>query len=183
MSEGNHRLPLNNGELQALVRFARLVDQSTHARDRLSASTSLSDVITAAEDHGFADLTIELLIRASHHVQCTGWIWQRSPESWRDHLYLLSLTILIARPIQSALANAQQTNRQSAEDGSQSGIETTAAPLAQPPVGPSLAEALEVVRAHGYIPQKRDALPGWLQPPSTSERPALPEQQHSKQQD
>jgi len=96
-------MPLRTAELQALADFARFVDQCSITRAQIKAAPSLDQVIHAAEWLGFPGLSTTLLLRAHHHLHCTGWVWQQSKQHWRDQLFVLSLTSLISRQLQRAL--------------------------------------------------------------------------------
>ena len=103
MPDTSLHMPLSTAELQALAEFARFVDQCSLARGQLRAAPSLDQVIHAAEWLGFTGLSTTLLLRAHHHLHCTGWVWQQSKQRWRDQLFVLSLTNLITRQLQHAL--------------------------------------------------------------------------------
>jgi len=106
MPDTSPHMPLSTAELQALAEFARFVDQCSSARNQLRAAPSLEQVIEAAEWFGFSGLSTNLLLRAQHHLHCTGWLWQQSKQRWRDQLFVLSLTNLITSQLQSALPPA-----------------------------------------------------------------------------
>jgi hypothetical protein len=158
MSDRSQQMPLSSSELETLAAFSRWVDQCRSTRTRLKAARSLTEVITTADTLGFSDLTAGLLIRASNHLQCTGWIWQRSTEPFRDHLYLLCLITLIDRPIQNA--RGQELHASDRPSSPSTAAESDASPAAAPPTssGPALEQALEIVRAHGYLTVKPDDL-------------------------
>jgi hypothetical protein len=103
MSDGSLQIPLSTAELQALAEFARFVDQCNSARDQIRATPSLDQVIDVAKFFGFSGLSTTLLLRANHHLHCTGWVWKRSRERWRDQLFVLSLINLISRQLEHAL--------------------------------------------------------------------------------
>lgn len=142
-------MPLSTAEVKALAGLARAVDQCSSTRDRLSAALSLRHVIEIVDDLGCCDLTAALLIRARHHLSCTGWIWQRSTGPFRDHLYILSLTTLVDSQIQ----RAQPSDHRHSQEPSRPAAATPAS------TAPTLDQALETVRAHGYLPVKLDSLP------------------------
>lgn len=165
MSEQRLQMPLNTAEVKALAGLARFVDQCSATRGRLSAAPSLMQIIEIIEDLGFGELTAELLIRARHHLSCTGWIWQGSMGPFRDHLYILSLVTLIEKSILQAMPHGHHGPAGSSQASSLLGASTSSAQ--QPPfsgaanlpgTAPTLDQALETVRAHGYLPLKLDSL-------------------------
>jgi hypothetical protein len=159
------QMPLSNSELRELAAFARWVDQCDITEEMLRAAKSLHDVIALAVDIGFCNLTIDLLIRATNHLETTGWVWKRTTSHFHDHLYILSLVILLERPIRTALLSAQNAVDQPAAGNSPSRSLTSSAlrmpqPTTNQPTaaGMPLAQALEIVRAHGYLPVKPNTL-------------------------
>jgi hypothetical protein len=102
MSQQPLTIPLSHAEVQVLSELARFVDCSREAKAVLQASRSLDEVIGIASSFGFPELSAELLIRASHHLSFSGWVWQRAARSWSDHLFVLALTSLIKRQIERA---------------------------------------------------------------------------------
>jgi hypothetical protein len=103
MPETSLPVPLSTAELQVLAEFARFVDQCSSTRDQIRATPSLDQVIDVAKVLGFSGLSSALLLRANHHLNCTGWVWKRSRERWRDQLFVLSLINLISRQLEQAL--------------------------------------------------------------------------------
>ncbi len=103
MPDASPQMPLSTTELEALAEFARFVDQCSSARDQIRAAPTLDQVIRAADWFGFPGLSTSLLLRAHHHLHCTGWVWQPCKPRWRDQLFVLALLTLIPRPLLSAL--------------------------------------------------------------------------------
>lgn len=97
------QMPLSSGELEALAEFARFVDQCSSAREQIRAAPSLDQVIDTANWFGFRELSTSLLLRAHHHLHCTGWVWQPPQARWRDQLFVLALINLIPRQLEGAL--------------------------------------------------------------------------------
>lgn len=95
-------MPLSSAEVQILSELARFVDRNSEAKAVLQASGSLDEVIGIASSLGFPELSANLLIRASHHLSFTGWVWQKAARSWSDHLFVLALTSLLRRQIERA---------------------------------------------------------------------------------
>lgn len=103
MPETSLPVPLSTAELQVLAEFARFVDQCSSTRDQIRATPSLDQVMDVGKFFGFTGLSSALLLRAKHHLNCTGWVWKRSRERWRDLLFVLSLINLISRQLEQAL--------------------------------------------------------------------------------
>lgn len=109
---------------------------------------SLTQIIAILDGLGYSHLTEDLLIRARHHLGCTGWIRQRSSGQFRDHLYILSLITLIDRHIHPGLPPGQLSSSEPSQEGSSEEIHN----------GRILDQALNIVRARGYLPVKLHSL-------------------------
>jgi hypothetical protein len=143
MADQPLHMPLAAAEVSVLAAPARFVDRCGATRARLMEARTLTQIIAILDGLGYNHLTADLLIRARHHLGCTGWIWQRSSGQFRDHLYILSLITLIDRHIHPGLP---------------SGHLTSSEPSQELHNGRILDQALNIVRAHGYLPVKLHSL-------------------------
>lgn len=84
-------MPLGAMEIRMLADFARFVDRETVARMRVRGARSLGDVVSVARSYGFDAISVNLLVKASHCLVTTDWIWQKFGRRWSDHLFVLSL--------------------------------------------------------------------------------------------
>jgi hypothetical protein len=148
MAEQPLHMPLAAAEVRVLAAPARFVDRCGATRAKLMMARSLTQIIDILGGLGYNHLTADLLIRARHHVGCTGWIWQRSSGQFQDHLYILSLITLIDRHIHPGLPPGQLSSSVPSQGSSSEEIHT----------GLTLDQALNTVRAHGYLPVKLHAL-------------------------
>jgi hypothetical protein len=148
MIEQPLHMPLAAAEVRVLAAPARFVDRCGATRARLMKARSLMQIIDILDGLGYNHLTADLLIRARHHLGCTGWIWQRSSGQFQDHLYILSLITLIDRHIHPGLPPSQLSSSEPSQGSSSEEIHT----------GPTLDQALNTVRAHGYLPVKLHSL-------------------------
>jgi hypothetical protein len=143
MVEQPLHMPLAAAEVRMLAAPARFVDRCGATRAKLKKARSLMQIIAILDGLGYNHLTADLLIRARHHLGCTGWIWQRSSGQFQDHLYILSLITLIDRHIHPGLPPDQLISSEPSQE-----LHT----------GRTLDQALNTVRAHGYLPVKFDSL-------------------------
>lgn len=87
-------IPPLSSEIRALAEFARFVDRDSETRQAVKVAESLEDVASIAKSKGYPAVTARVLLKASHQLMTTRWIWQQYGREWKEHIFALSLVML-----------------------------------------------------------------------------------------